>query len=161
MTRSSAASTGCPADPACPRPTLPARGRPCLPAADPACPVRPACLRPIRRPGPASVHQPFTIRPYERAGPWLPGRPQRAGGPPADGEGDRMVGMLAIAAAAGWLLAFSLCAVVTRLTPRWASDAAPWPGLGGARPALVNLVVTRGRLSAAAYPATILDLAAK
>ena len=72
-----------------------------------------------------------------------------------------MVGMLAIAAAAGWLLAFSLCTVVTRLTPRWAGDAAPWPGLGGARPALINLVVTRGRPSAAAYPATILDLAAK
>jgi hypothetical protein len=72
-----------------------------------------------------------------------------------------MVGMLAIAAAAGWLLAFSLCAVVTRLPPRWAGAAAPWPGLGGERPALVNLVVTRGRLTGAAYPATILDLAAK
>ena len=72
-----------------------------------------------------------------------------------------MVGMLAIAAAAGWLLVFSLCAVVTRLLPRWAGAAAPWPGLGGERPALVNLTVTRGRLSGAAYPATILDLAAK
>jgi hypothetical protein len=72
-----------------------------------------------------------------------------------------MVGMLAIAAAAGWLLAFSLCAVVTRLPPRWAGVAAPWPGLGGERPALVNLVVARGRLTGAAYPATILDLAAK
>jgi hypothetical protein len=72
-----------------------------------------------------------------------------------------MVGMLAIAAAAGWLLAFSLCAVVTGLPPRRAEAAAPWPGLGGERPALVNLVVTRGRLNGAAYPATILDLAAK
>jgi hypothetical protein len=72
-----------------------------------------------------------------------------------------MVGMLAIAAVAGWLLAFSLCAVVTRLPPRWAGAAAPWPGLGGERPALVNLVVARGRLNGAAYPATILDLAAK
>ena len=72
-----------------------------------------------------------------------------------------MVGMLAIAAAAGWLLAFSLCAVVTGLPPRRADATAPWPGLGGERPALVNLVVTRGRLNGAAYPATILDLAAK
>jgi hypothetical protein len=72
-----------------------------------------------------------------------------------------MVGMLAIAAAAGWLLAFSLCAVVTRLPPRWAGSAAPWPGPGGERPALVNLVVTRGQLGGAAYPATVLDLAAK
>jgi hypothetical protein len=72
-----------------------------------------------------------------------------------------MVGMLAIVAAAGWLLAFSLCAVVTRLAPRWAGGPAPWPGLGGERPALVNLVATGGRLSGAAYPATVLDLAAK
>ena len=72
-----------------------------------------------------------------------------------------MVGMLAIAAAAGWLLVFSLCAVVTRLLPRWAGAAAPWPGQAGERAALVNLTVTRGRLSGAAYPATILDLAAK
>ena len=71
-----------------------------------------------------------------------------------------MVGMLAITAA-GWLLAFSLCAVATRHTPRWAGDAAPWAGLGRERPALVNLVVTQGRLSGAAYPATVLDLAAK
>jgi len=69
--------------------------------------------------------------------------------------------MLAIAVAAGWLLAFFLCAVVTRLPPRWADAAAPWPGLGGERPALANLVVTRGQLNGAAYPATILDLAAK
>jgi hypothetical protein len=69
--------------------------------------------------------------------------------------------MLAITGAAGWLLAFVLCAVVTRLPPRWAGPTVPWPGLGGERPALVNLVVTRGRLNGAAYPATVLDLAAK
>ena len=69
--------------------------------------------------------------------------------------------MLAIAAAAGWLLAFSLCAAATRLPPRPAGSATPWPGLDGERPALVNLVTTRCRLNGAAYPATILDLAAK
>jgi Predicted membrane protein (DUF2207) len=72
-----------------------------------------------------------------------------------------MAGMLAIAAAAGWLLAFSLCAVVTRLPPRGAGAADPWPGPVGERPALVNLAATRGWLNGAAYPATILDLAAK
>jgi hypothetical protein len=72
-----------------------------------------------------------------------------------------MVGMLAIAAAAGWLLVFSWCAAVTRLLPRWAGAAAPWPGRAGERAALVNLTVTRGRLRGAAYPATVLDLAAK
>jgi len=72
-----------------------------------------------------------------------------------------MVGMLAIAAAVGWLLAFSLCAVATRIPRRWAGATAPWPGPAGERPALVNLVATRGRLSGAAYPATVLDLAAK
>jgi hypothetical protein len=51
--------------------------------------------------------------------------------------------------------------VVTRRPPRWADAAAPWPGLGGETPALVNLVVTRGQLNGAACPATILDLAAK
>ena len=72
-----------------------------------------------------------------------------------------MVGMLAIAAAAGWLLAFSVCAVVTRLPPRLAGAAAPEPGQAGEQPALANLTVTRGRLNGTAYPATILDLAAK
>jgi hypothetical protein len=72
-----------------------------------------------------------------------------------------MVGMLATAAAVGWLLAFSLCAVATRIPPRWAMATAPWPGPAGERPALVNLVATQGRLNGAAYPATILDLAAK
>src|SRR5262249_1640512 len=55
----------------------------------------------------------------------------------------------------------SLCAGVTRLPPRWAGAAAPGPGQVGERPALANLTVTRGRLNGAAYPATILDLAAK
>src|SRR5262249_56159159 len=72
-----------------------------------------------------------------------------------------MVGIIAIATAVGWLLAFSLCAVVTRLPPRPAGAAAPWPGQAGERPALANLTVTRGRLNGGAYPATILDLAAK
>ena len=36
----------------------------------------------------------------------------------------------------------------------------PGPGLASAKPALVNLSVTRCRLNGAAYPATILDLAA-
>src|SRR5215469_17499794 len=79
--------------------------------------------------------------------PAVTGPAHRAGRPPGGGEGDRMVGMLAIAAAAVWLLAFFLCAAATRLTPRWAGDPAPWPGLGGERPALVNLVATQGRLS--------------
>jgi hypothetical protein len=61
--------------------------------------------------------------------------------------------------------------VVTRLPPRRAGAAAPWPGGGGSaapwpgqageRAALVNLTVTGGRLNGAAYPATILDLAAR
>ena len=71
------------------------------------------------------------------------------------------MGTIAIAAGAGWLLAFFLCAAATRLTPRRAGAAAPWPGPGGERAALVNLVVNRGRLNGAAYPATVLDLAAK
>src|SRR5262249_59860394 len=72
-----------------------------------------------------------------------------------------MVGIIAIATAVGWLLAFSLCAVVTRLPPRPAGAAAPWPGQAGERPALANLTVTRGRLNGGAYPATILHLAAQ
>lgn len=72
-----------------------------------------------------------------------------------------MVGILAIAAVAGWLLAFSLCAVVTRLPPGRAGAAALWPGPVDERAALVNLTVTRGRPNGAAYPATLLDLAAK
>src|SRR5215469_10203510 len=71
-----------------------------------------------------------------------------------------MVGMLAIAAAAAWLLAFFLCALVTRIPPAAAGATAPWPGLAGEKPALVNLAVTRGQPTGAAYPATILDLAA-
>ena len=70
------------------------------------------------------------------------------------------VDVLAIAAAGLWLLAFGWCAVVTsRLRPR-AGAGVPGPGLAPGKPALVNLSVTRCRLNGAAYPATILDLAA-
>jgi hypothetical protein len=68
--------------------------------------------------------------------------------------------VLAIAAAGAWLLVFGWCAVVTsRPRPR---AAAADPGLGRApeKPALVNLSVSRCRLNGAAYPATILGLAA-
>jgi Predicted membrane protein (DUF2207) len=72
-----------------------------------------------------------------------------------------MVGMLAIVAAAAWLLVFFVCALVTRIPPLATGAAAPWPGLAGERPALVNLVVTRCQPTGAAYSATILDLAAR
>jgi hypothetical protein len=68
--------------------------------------------------------------------------------------------VLAIAAAGLWLLAFGRCAAVTsRARPR-AGAADPGPGPAPDKPALVNLSVTRCRLNGAAYPATILDLAA-
>jgi hypothetical protein len=66
--------------------------------------------------------------------------------------------VLAVAAAAAWLLVFGWCSVVTG-RPAVRAGAAD-PGPGPARPALVNLSVTQGRLNGAAYPATILDLAA-
>ena len=66
------------------------------------------------------------------------------------------VDVLAMAAAASWLLVFGWCSAVTRR----AAAADPGPGLTPAKPALVNLSVTKGRLNGAAYPATILDLAA-
>src|SRR6185437_11886790 len=121
-TRSSAASTGCPADSGPPQPIL--------------GPVRPRVLSPGSADVPVyrfTSRSPST-RIRKRAGGLTAGR-----GPPASGEGDRMVGMLAIAAAAGWLLAFSLCAVMTSLLPRWAGAAALWPGRAGERAALVNL----------------------
>jgi len=65
-----------------------------------------------------------------------------------------MVGMLAIAAAAAWLLAFFICAVVTRIPPPATGAAASWPGLAGEKPALVNLAVTRAQPTGAAYSAT-------
>jgi len=70
------------------------------------------------------------------------------------------VDVLAIAAAGVWLLVFGWCAAVTS-RPRLGAGV-PDPGLELApeRPALVNLAVTRCRLDGAAYPATILDLAA-
>jgi hypothetical protein len=69
------------------------------------------------------------------------------------------VDVLAIAAAAAWLLVFGWCSVVTRRPALRAGAADPGPGLAQAKPALVNLSVTQGRLNGAAYPATILDLA--
>ncbi|HYA50093.1 MAG TPA: hypothetical protein VEG33_02865, partial [Streptosporangiaceae bacterium] len=70
------------------------------------------------------------------------------------------VDVLAIAAAVAWLLVFGWCSVVTGRPAVRAGAADPGPGLASARPALVNLSVTQGRLNGAAYPATILDLAA-
>jgi hypothetical protein len=95
-----------------------------------------------------------------------------------------MADMLAIAAAAAWLLAFGWCAAATGRPALRAGTADPGqtppetpaqempapekpvpekpvlekPALE--KPALVNLAVTRCRLNGAAYPATILDLAA-
>ncbi len=71
-----------------------------------------------------------------------------------------MVDMLAIAAAAAWLLVFGWCVVATSRPALRAATADPGQGLAPERPALVNLAVTRCRLNGAAYPATILDLAA-
>ena len=67
--------------------------------------------------------------------------------------------VLAIAAAAAWLVVFGWCSVLTS-RPLRAGTADPGPSLSPVRPALVNLSVTRCRLNGAAYPATILDLAA-
>jgi hypothetical protein len=76
------------------------------------------------------------------------------------GDGTLTVDVLALAAAAAWLLVFGWCAAVTRRPARQARTVDPGPGLASAKPALVNLAVTRCRLNGAAYPATILDLAA-
>jgi hypothetical protein len=70
------------------------------------------------------------------------------------------VDVLAIAAAGAWLLAFGRCAAVTSRQRLRAGAGDPGAGLAPDRPALVNLSVTRCRLNGAAYPATILDLAA-
>jgi hypothetical protein len=75
------------------------------------------------------------------------------------GDGTLTVDVLAIAAAAAWLLVFGWCAAATSRPARRARAVDPRPGLVPARPALVNLAVTRCRLNGAAYPATILDLA--
>jgi hypothetical protein len=72
-----------------------------------------------------------------------------------------MVNVLAIAAAGAWLLVFGWCVVVTGRPALRAGTADPGLGLAPERPALVNLAVTRCRLNGAAYPATILGLAAK
>jgi hypothetical protein len=68
-----------------------------------------------------------------------------------------MLELLAFLAAGGWLLAFGWSAAVTARPPRPAATSRPQ----AVRPALVNLAVTRCRLDAAAYPATILDLAGR
>jgi hypothetical protein len=75
------------------------------------------------------------------------------------------VDVLAIAAAAGWLLAFAWYVAATSRPALRAGTVDPGtvdPGQGLAteKPALVNLAVTGCRLSGAAYPATILGLAA-
>jgi hypothetical protein len=70
------------------------------------------------------------------------------------------VDVLAIAAAAAWLLAFGWCSAVTSRPALRARIVDPGPGLASVKPALVNLTVTQCRLNGAAYPATILDLAA-
>ena len=72
-----------------------------------------------------------------------------------------MVDMLAIAAAAAWLLVFGWCAAATSRPVLRAGTADPGQGLALEKPALVNLSVTRCRLNGAAYSATILDLAAR
>jgi hypothetical protein len=71
-----------------------------------------------------------------------------------------MVDVLAIAAAAAWLLAFGWCSALTSRPALRAGTVDPGLSLLPVRPALVNLSVTRCRLNGAAYPATILDLAA-
>src|SRR5215472_6773704 len=86
--------------------------------------------------------------------------PRLAGPPRTVRRPNLSVDVLAIAAAGLWLLAFGWSAVVTsRLRPR-AAAGVPGPGLAPGKPALVNLSVTGCRLNGAAYPATILDLAA-
>ena len=80
---------------------------------------------------------------------------------PHDQVGDSLtVDVLAIAAAAAWLLVFGWCSVLTSRPALRAGTADPGQRLSPERPALVNLSVTRCRLNGAAYPATILDLAA-
>jgi len=68
--------------------------------------------------------------------------------------------VFAIAAAGLWLLVFGWCAVVSTRPSMRAATADPGLELALEKPALVNLAVTRCRLNGAAYPATILDLAA-
>ncbi len=69
--------------------------------------------------------------------------------------------MLRIALGAGliWLAVFVLVTLQTRIALRGRAGAGL--GLAGIPAALVNLVVTGGRLDGAAYAATILDLAAR
>ncbi len=69
--------------------------------------------------------------------------------------------MLEIALGAGliWLVIFTAVTLQTRIPPRGRAGAGP--DLAGAPAALVNLVVTEGRLDGAAYAATILDVASR
>ena len=89
---------------------------------------------------------------------------------------------MALGAAAGWLVLFAGCALLTAAPPApgrhlaagagWAGwPAAAWPAAGQQPPAgdgaaappaaLINLVSTGGRLGGAAYRATILDLVSR
>src|SRR5215469_6670883 len=77
------------------------------------------------------------------------------------GRRTRMVDMLTIAAAAAWLLVFGLFVLATGRPALRAGTTDPRRRLAPEKPALVNLSVTRCRLNGAAYPATILDLAAR
>jgi hypothetical protein len=69
-----------------------------------------------------------------------------------------VITMLGIALGAGliWLAVFTIVTLQTRIPLR--GRAGPGLGLAGTPPALVNLVVTGGKLDGAAYAATILDL---
>jgi hypothetical protein len=70
-----------------------------------------------------------------------------------------LVPLIAAGAALAWLASYVGCVALTGIGPR---GGRPVPGqLPDAPPALVNLVVTGARLDGAAYPATILDLAAQ
>lgn len=66
--------------------------------------------------------------------------------------------MLGIALGAGliWLAVFTIVTLLTRIPLRGRAGAGM--GLAGTPPALVNLVVTGGKLDGAAYASTILDL---
>jgi hypothetical protein len=70
----------------------------------------------------------------------------------------------AIVAAAVWLIAFAACAALGRPRSRVSGtgpDPRPVAYLAGQPPALVSFVTAGARLSGTAYPATIVDLAAR
>jgi len=66
---------------------------------------------------------------------------------------------IAIGAGVAWLVIFTACALLTKVPPRGRAGAGP--GLAGTPAALVNLVVTQGRLDGGAYAATIRDLGSR